>query len=161
MGIISPRKAPRCFPMVTAARPYLSWGLACAGGSHRRSLFQLMPSGALRANSSTMVQFGAILQNQTKQTNKQGHRKDTWCCPFWQHIMMWTAPRSPVGDRKQTTHNDSGSFVQTLPNNVSLFKHPKKSQKRRYSESLSKYASFLGEMDFVGSIATEVHSFQT
>ena len=38
---------------------------------------------------------------------------------------------------------------------------PPPPRKWYFSESLSKYASFIGKMGFVDSIATEVHSFQT
>lgn len=43
--------------------PQLSWGLKSAGDIHRQLL---IPSGALQANCSTMVQFRAGLKNKIK-----------------------------------------------------------------------------------------------
>lgn len=77
-------------------------------------------------------------------------------------------PKKSNGNWEKTIHTKVGIVLCTkaTESHVAVFVSipaaaPTPQLKWNFSESLSKYASFLGKMGIVDSIATEVHSFHT
>lgn len=91
--------------------------------------------------------------------NKAGH--ETWtqeryprCCCSSQHITVGSAPRSQLGNWEETIHK-VGAVLCTNASVCVVFSVSPKPQKCHGSESLLKYASLLGKVGLVASIALE------